>query len=256
MKVFISWSGTASRKVAEALSKWLGNVIQALDPWMSASDIEKGTRWGPEIAQQLAGARFGIICLTPNNLNAPWILFEAGALSKTLEERVCPYLFHIAPTELTGPLTQFQAAEAQKEGTISLLKSITDALGEDALAEPRLEEIFDVWWPRLERQLRAITLVEEGGEKGPERTEKEMIEEMLGLTRELGRDMDTLSSTVRKLEVNSLNIPHVHKTLSKRVVSLSEFEDLFENFKKMVERASQLEIGSGEDETAEEELSL
>lgn len=42
MKVFISWSGETSKKVALALKAWLPNVIQALDPWMSDKDIEKG----------------------------------------------------------------------------------------------------------------------------------------------------------------------------------------------------------------------
>ncbi len=86
MKVFISWSGERSKAVAQAWHDWLPNVIQAVEPWMSETDIAKGARWGMDMARELDETRVGIICLTPENLNAPWILFEAGALSKTLEE--------------------------------------------------------------------------------------------------------------------------------------------------------------------------
>lgn len=75
MLVFLSWSGDRSKAVAEALAAWLGQVVQAVEPWLSR-DIAKGTRWGSEVADRLEKSRVGIVCLTPENLDAPWILFE------------------------------------------------------------------------------------------------------------------------------------------------------------------------------------
>ena len=82
MKVFISWSGELSRRVAEILRGWLPNVNQKLDTFVSSQDIEMGSRWEEGIAGQLAGTHCGILCLTPQNREKPWVLFEAGALSK------------------------------------------------------------------------------------------------------------------------------------------------------------------------------
>src|SRR5438045_1936561 len=110
MKVFISWSGTRSRDVAESLHEWLPYVINAVEPWLSSADIEKGARWALDLAQELESTSVAVICLTKENLNAPWILFEAGALSKTVGKSfVCPYLFGLDRIDLTGPLLQFQA---------------------------------------------------------------------------------------------------------------------------------------------------
>jgi len=163
LKVFISWSGAVSQQVAEALDEWLPNVIQAVEPWVSTNDIQAGTRWGADIARQLEESRFGIICLTPDNLAAPWILFEAGALSKAVAGTfVCPYLFHVEPSDLTGPLTQFQATRADREGAWQLVKTVNSILGEGALSAASLDRCFDKWWPDLENQLNRIELTREG----------------------------------------------------------------------------------------------
>lgn len=98
MKVFISRSGTRSKSVAEALQKWLRLVIQAVDPGIS-TEMAKGTKWGPEIADRLEESKVGIICLTRDNLTAPWILFEAGAISKSKDAHVCTFLLDVQPAK-------------------------------------------------------------------------------------------------------------------------------------------------------------
>lgn len=60
MKVFISWSGTASREVAEALRWWLPKVIQGTNPFVSAKDIDKGANWTSVLSTELADTDFGI----------------------------------------------------------------------------------------------------------------------------------------------------------------------------------------------------
>src|SRR5262245_10836217 len=99
MKVFLSWSGERSKSAALMLRQWLPDVIQSIEPWMSAEDIDAGARWNSELTNKLAETRFSVICLTKDNQQAPWILFEAGALSKTIEKTyVIPYLIDMEPS--------------------------------------------------------------------------------------------------------------------------------------------------------------
>src|SRR5437660_935883 len=116
MRVFISWSGTRSRAIAEALSVWLPQVINFLEPFLSSEDIEKGARWSADVAKNLEKSRVGVLCLTPENVEAPWIMFEAGALSKNLENTyVCPFIFDMQSSDIKGPLSQFQATRPEME---------------------------------------------------------------------------------------------------------------------------------------------
>jgi hypothetical protein len=129
MSIFISWSGTRSKKVALALRDWLPKVLQAADLWMSDADIEAGSRGINEVFEQLERATFGIIVITPGNREAPWLLFEAGALSKRLSDksRVCPYLLDLKTTDVSKPLAEFQGVTANREGTLRLVKSINNS---------------------------------------------------------------------------------------------------------------------------------
>jgi TIR domain len=193
MKVFISWSGRRSNKVARALSEWLPSVIQAVKPWMS-EQIAKGVRWGPEMARALQETRFGIVCLTPENLTAPWILFETGALSKTIEStHVCPYLLGLKPADLQGPLAQFQATKADPTDTLDLVKSINAAQGETALPVKSIESAFRKWWPELEKELQEISKQSATTPDRKKRTEMNVLEEILDIVRQLRRDAAQVS---------------------------------------------------------------
>jgi hypothetical protein len=183
METFISWSGPRSKLVAEAIRAWLPKVIQSARPWMSAEDIDAGARWLTDVAGTLNHAKVGIICVTPENQHNPWLLFEAGALSKTLEQtRVCPLTFEMSPGQIKGPLSQFQANELNRIGIGKVLKTINESVGTDrAINSSALDEIIDVWWPKLEEQLRGIP---EDSAPPPVRGISDQLEELLVLARE------------------------------------------------------------------------
>ncbi len=100
MKIFISWSGKLSEQIALYLRIWLQNVIQVAEPYVSTEDMDKGSRWFAEIDRELGDCEFGIICLTRENMNKPWILFEAGAMSRSITRaRVTPLLIDVVAAD-------------------------------------------------------------------------------------------------------------------------------------------------------------
>jgi len=187
MKVLISWSGEKSKAVASALRDWIPNVIQVIEPWMSDSDIDAGKRWNHEVADALATTKFGIICLTKSNLTAPWILFETGALAKTLTDTyVCPYLIDMKPGDIPqGPLAQFQGKRADKDGTKDLILTINGALPKEALQDTKLLGAFEKWWPDLEAVLDDLPSIHVPQEVV--RSPDDKIDEILNIVRGLSR---------------------------------------------------------------------
>lgn len=159
MKVFISWSGTTSHRIALILRDWLLTVIHAIDPWVSSEDIKKGDRWSAQLAKQLDETSYGIICITPTNVQSPWLNFEAGALSRTIERsRVFPFLFGMSPSELKGPLAQFQITTFDKEDVRKLVKSLNQALAPSKIPPDRLHRMFEISWPSLQIAINNIDI--------------------------------------------------------------------------------------------------
>lgn len=69
-QIFISWSGEKSHQVAALLHEWIPTVLQSAEPFLSSTDIEKGSRWSDHVAQKLEECGFGVIVLTKDNLTA------------------------------------------------------------------------------------------------------------------------------------------------------------------------------------------
>jgi hypothetical protein len=185
--VFISWSGDRSKDVALALRDWLPMVLQAAKPFMSATDIVKGSRGLVELARVLEVTKVGIICLTPENLSAPWLLFESGALSKTLDRGtlVCTYLLDgLRQQDVSPPLGQFQSTKGEKEETRQMLQNINGSLG-SAVSEETLNGVFEALWPKLSEVLFAIP--EPGTSAPPKRSLEDMVGEILALARDAAR---------------------------------------------------------------------
>jgi hypothetical protein len=185
MKVFISWSGERSQALAQALREWLPMVLHYTDPWLSHSDIDAGERWANVIAKELETTKFGIICITRENLTSPWILFEAGALAKSLQEgRVIPLLLDIEFKDITGPLAQFQAKKVEKTGLNDVVTSVNQ-FSETKLAEARLAPQFETLWPALETKVAAIPKTTAPAKQN--RPQHEILEELVSSIR--GLDM-------------------------------------------------------------------
>lgn len=189
LRVFISWSKAVSRELAIVLRDWLPDVIQELKPWMSNEDIEKGARWAVEIGAQLEHHDQGILCITTENQQEPWLNFEAGALAKSLDEgRVRPVLLGLAKSDVVGPLAQFQATIADDRDDMSKFIRSLNGGCTDSIDVVRLTRSFDRTWDDYVGRIRQIqtfstvSTVEDG-----RRPTDEVVSEILDRVRELQR---------------------------------------------------------------------
>jgi hypothetical protein len=184
MEVFISWSGQLSKDIGEVFRKWIPGVLQAVKPYFTPDDVEKGARWNSEISKELERSQIGIMILTRENLSSSWLMFEAGALSKQMDKsHICPILYGIENTDLQGPLVQFQTTSFNQDDIRKLIKSINSACGEQKLEEGVLDQVYEMWWPKLEKDIAEILAKHKEKSKEKPRSEREIIEEILALTR-------------------------------------------------------------------------
>ena len=205
MKVFISWSGEKSKEIATAIRNWLPSVIQAVKPYFSPDDIAKGARWATEIATELGSSQIGLLILTADNVEAPWLLFEAGALSKNLQlSKVVPLLFGLEPSDVKGPLVQFQGAKFGRDEMLRVIRMMNGELGETSLNGSILDDVFDMWWPRLEKEIIEILAKPHGPQNQGQRSERDMLEEILALSRSFSTEAAARSgfspAAIRDLE--------------------------------------------------------
>lgn len=193
MKVFLSWSGERSRLVATLLDEWLRCVLQAIRPWISTKDIDRGSLWFSEIQDQLQDVTTGIICLTQENKEKPWILFEAGALAKGLSNsRVCTLLIDLEPHDIRDPLAQFNHTKPDQGGIYALVHTLNNRLGDNRLDPAILTKVLDTYWAQFEERFQKIIVDTPVTEKPKARPEKDILAEILDHTRGLNQRLTAL----------------------------------------------------------------
>lgn len=155
MKVFLSWSGEASRASALALQQAIGEVFNGAVPWISSEDIKLGQSWFAELMDALQDTRFAIVCLTRRNAASPWVMFESGAVSAHFggQLKVVPLLLEGDLKDLVDPLARFNGTAFHQAGMLRLFESINDSLGKP-LTKKAVGAAFGAVWPELETAVR------------------------------------------------------------------------------------------------------
>lgn len=201
MKVFISWSGKLSHEVAKLLNYWIPEVLQGIDTWVSHEDIDKGTVWFNDLGDQLAETTLGVVCLTRENMNSPWILFEAGALAKGLSQnRVCPLLVDLASEDLKPPLSMFNATLPSKLEIVKLIETINSQNSDNVISKDRIARSFSRCWNDFETKFDKILKNHKPTKKHKARDPEDKLQEVLEIVRSLQR---TQSSLKQKMQVES-----------------------------------------------------
>lgn len=190
LQVFISWSGERSLEIAKQLKIWLPDVVRNAEPWLSNEDLRKGLQWLPELNKSLNSTGFGISVLTAENKNSPWLIFEAGIISKALPDKhCCPLLCDLKQSDVSGPLANFQSTVLlDKEDMLKLVKTMNDASGNSKVEDERMHRWFTGSWDEFSRKATTTltaknTAPSAAAKAGP--TDRELLEETLQTVRRL-----------------------------------------------------------------------
>ena len=197
LKVFISCSGNLSKAVGDLLKDWIKGVIQVTDPWIY-TDVDRGAVWFNAINDQLQNASIGIICLTQENKNRPWILFEAGAVWKGIaKNRPCTLLVDMEPKDVVDPLAQFNHTLPTPDSMLALVRTVNSRLEKDyALPEKVLETEFHLHWPKFNEGFQEALKNNPMSEKPESRSDNSIMTEVLESVRQQGQILAKLQSAV------------------------------------------------------------
>ncbi len=220
--VFISWSGTTSRAIAEALRALITNVFQDVKAFVSSNDIDAGSNWFGRISTELSTTEFGIVCLTQENLASQWIHFESGALAKKIGDRtrVVPYLYGVTTSDISPPLSLFHCASTDRQGTLALIKSL-NSVRANSFEEARLEQIYDKWIDEFLQNLAKIPAPIPG--QAPKRSERDLLEEVLARMKG-AQDFDRTNLVIQDKKLDKIALM-VQVSLKIADVKLSQLQE-------------------------------
>lgn len=159
-KIFISWSGEYSKKIAIALKTALENYVfinTDCQCFVSDLDIAAGSDWWNKIKAELRQCYYGIICITKENVKAPWIHFEAGALISNSVHTI-PLVINCNVHDLDKtPLSTAQAIDFYNEDKfLQMVKNINDTLQYTKSDPDRLNALTKDAYNRMKKELEPI----------------------------------------------------------------------------------------------------
>lgn len=201
MKIFISHSLPRSRELAKQVEWFLRQLFPSTVPWISTG-IDKGADSIHEIGQSLQDAAVGVVCLTRENLDERWILFESGALAKQLDNKVCTLLLDVEKADVKPPLSKFQHTTAERDEMLEMTRSINKVAVADGKGriDADLEEAFNLFWPKLEATITTLrTQGPPAATAAPERSAEDMMAEVLSTIRDLASQSEVMFARQGKM---------------------------------------------------------
>jgi hypothetical protein len=232
LKVFISWAGDRANVIATGFHDFLPDVVNAVQPFMSGANIDKGTRWSDALNSSLLESTCAIVCLTEESMRSVWVAFETGAISRAAggtegaRSRIWTYLSGLETTSLQlTPFAEYQATSATQDETLRLVRSI-NALSPDPVSTESLKRRFDaVFWPHFAKVLEKAQAATNPPNLGPKEAQHQNL---LPIGRE--RDDDLLSEILRTLrsvqrEVRRGSVQPLMQTSDASEFALQSFRD-------------------------------
>lgn len=117
-KIFLSWSKDKSKKYAERFKGLIKKTLGLFETsiFISSQSIDVGEDWWQEIKGALSSAQVGVIFVTDENYDSPWLNYETGILQSKFEKNMTfPVTTSTDANSFLDkkiPLTQFQLTKA------------------------------------------------------------------------------------------------------------------------------------------------
>ncbi|MBS7577988.1 MULTISPECIES: hypothetical protein [unclassified Enterococcus] len=162
VRIFLSWSGLRSKELARIFKTYINDLFPKANIYLSL-DIAGGNRWRENLEKGLEDRNFSIIFLTEANLNSKWLYFEAGALSKAMvNDRIQPFLYNLSLSNLSEPLSSYQAREINKEEILKTIYDINNLQeNSDRIEKATLERNFNRLWNEMNSELKEIEKIDD-----------------------------------------------------------------------------------------------
>lgn len=192
LRVFISWAGKRAEMIGQGFHDFLPDVVNAIQPFISGSDIDKGTQWREVLTGNLQESMCEIVCLTPESRESVWVAFETGAISRAAggpegaKSRIWTYLLGLESRQVQlTPFAEYQATTATEADTFALIGSI-NALSPDRVSAESLKRKFKkVFWPNFSKVLGKARTIPAGSGPAPTASESELLSEVLSTVRSI-----------------------------------------------------------------------
>lgn len=131
--LFISHSNK-DKSIVESFVTLLSDVLPSINVRVSsdASGPRLGENWNSWIAKKAKKCEAAIILLTPNSINSPWVIYEAGLVAGVSDNKVLPVLVGLSEGALPGPLKVIETKNiGKKEDLVAVLGALVNIFIKD-----------------------------------------------------------------------------------------------------------------------------
>jgi hypothetical protein len=148
LRIFMSWSGSLSKEIATLFEENMEFIFDSnVSSSMSKSSIEPGEIWSQRFGKELEMCEVGIIFLSHENHETPWLLFEAGVLANQFEATCVMVLcLDLEEAQITkSPFSQFQCVKFTLLGIKDIVKTIANLCNQSERVEVFHERLEAAW---------------------------------------------------------------------------------------------------------------
>lgn len=188
VKIFISWSGQRERAVAEALREALPDLcVTEVEVFVSSKSITKGANGTSVIEANLDASDYGIVLVSRENQDAPWLNYEGGWLASTLSRPVSTICLDLRPGDVTSPLAPRQATQFESEEDMTeLLQQIAETAN-PSIPQRALNTLLKSVWPGIRDSWKPDNFLSAGEQN--QRSEQDMLAEIVERVRNVESEL-------------------------------------------------------------------